>query len=117
MANAQKTQKEMYTYIAELLADNPEVVDFCTHKIEQLDHRKTTPRKANPEVEERRTQIKTFLDGTADPLTVKDIADALGYSSPQVTGALRGLVNAGAVEVVEPEQKSKAKMYRAVVSD
>ena len=114
MANAQKTQKEMFAYIAELLADNPEVVDFCNHKLNQLNNRKAAPRKANPEVEERREQVKNFLGENGNPMTVKDIADALGFTSPQVTGAIRGLVSAGVVEVVEPEQKSKAKMYRLV---
>lgn len=114
MANAQKTQKEMFAYIAELLADNPEVVDFCNHKLEQLNNRKAAPRKANPEVEERREQIKEFLAGVDEPMAVKDIAETLGFTSPQVSGALRGLVTAGVVETVEPEQKSKAKTYRLV---
>ena len=112
MANAQKTQKEMYALIAELLADNAEVVAFCTKKIDQLDNRKATPRKANPEVQARRDAVVEYLGGIDGAQTVKEIADALGFSSPQVTGALRGLVNAGTVQVNEPEQKSKPKTYQ-----
>lgn len=112
MANNGKTQKEMYAFIAEQLADNMEVVAFCEKKIAQLDNRKNTPRKPNPEVQERRDTIKDYLAGIGAAVAVKDIADALGFTSPQVSGALRGLVNAGDVEVIEPEQKSKAKTYR-----
>ena len=110
----QKTQKEMFEYIKEQLAGDPEVVAFCEKKIEQLNKRKAAPRKANPEVQERRNAIYDYLVGQNEPVAVKDIADALGFSSPQVSGALRGLVTAGGVEVVEPEQKSKAKTYRAI---
>ncbi len=111
------TQKQIYQHIAEVMADDAMVVEFCEKKIDQLDNRKKTPRKANPEVQERRDTIQAFLAGQEDAMIVKDIADALGFSSPQVTGALRGLVNAGVVEVVEPEQKSKAKAYRVTVTD
>jgi len=111
------TQKQIYQHIAEVMADDTMVVEFCEKKIDQLDNRKKTPRKANPEVQERRDTIQAFLAGQEDAMIVKDIADALGFSSPQVTGALRGLVNTGVVEVVEPEQKSKAKAYRIAVAD
>lgn len=111
------TQKQIYQHIAEVMADDAMVVEFCEKKIDQLDNRKKTPRKANPEVQERRDTIQAFLAGQEDAMIVKDIADALGFSSPQVTGALRGLVNTGVVEVVEPEQKSKAKAYRIAVAD
>lgn len=113
----QKTQKEMFAYIKEQLAEDAEVVAFCEKKIQQLENRKAAPRKANPEVQQRREDIKNFLAGQDGAMIVKDIADALGFSSPQVTGALRGLVNAGEVKVVEPEQKSKAKGYRLVVTE
>ena len=108
------TQKQMFAMIAEKCADDAQIVEFCTTKIEQLENRKKTPRKANPEVQERRDAIADYLAGQEDAIAVKDIADALGFSSPQVSGALRGLVAAGKVEVVEPEQKSKAKTYRVV---
>lgn len=111
MANAQMTQKEMYAFIAEQLADNAEVVAFCNKKIKQITDRKVSPRKVNPEVQERRDNIKNYLETLGKAATVKDIAEALGYTSPQVSGAIRGLVNAGNVEVIEPEQKSKPKTY------
>ena len=111
MANAQMTQKEMYAFIAEQLADNAEVVAFCEKKIKQITDRKVTPRKVNPEVQERRDNIKNYLETLGKATTVKDIAEALGYTSPQVSGAIRGLVNAGTIEVIEPEQKSKPKTY------
>ena len=111
------TQKQMFALIAEKCADDEQIVAFCEKKIAQLDNRKRAPRKANPEVQERRDAIKDYLAGQENAVIVKDIADALGFTSPQVTGALRGLVNVGEVEIVEPEQKSKAKAYRLVVTD
>jgi predicted ArsR family transcriptional regulator len=108
------TQKQIYQHIAEVMADDDMVVEFCEKKITQIDNRKKTVRKPNPEVQERRDNVQTYLAGIEGAATVKDIADALGYSSSQVSGAMRGLVNAGVVEVVEPEQKSKPKGYKIV---
>lgn len=105
------TQKQMFAMIAEKCADDEQIVAFCNMKIQQLENRKASPRKANPEVQQRREDILNFLAGQEGAMTVKDIADNLGFSSPQVTGALRGLVKTGEVEVVEPEQKSKSKAY------
>ena len=108
------TQKQIYQHIAEVMADDDMVVEFCEKKITQIDNRKKTARKPNPEVQERRDNVRDYLAGIEGAATVKDIADALGYSSSQVSGAMRGLVNAGVVEVVEPEQKSKPKGYKFV---
>lgn len=107
------TQKQMFALIAEKCADDEMIVKFCEQKIQQLDKRKNTPRKANPEVEQRRQEIVNFLLGNG-AAPVKEIADALGYTSPKVTGALRGLVNNGTVEVIEPEKKSAPKLYAVV---
>lgn len=114
MANAQKTQKQFYMEIAELLADHQDIVEFCEKKIGQIDNRKPSTRKPNPEVVERRQAVLEFLQGQTEPMVISDIADALGFSSPQTSGAMRGLVNAGQVKIVEPEQKSKPKMYQIV---
>jgi len=108
------TQKQIYQHIAEVMADDDIVVEFCEKKIAQIDNRKKTARKPSPEVQERRDNVQDYLAGIEGAATVKDIADALGYSSSQVSGAMRGLVNAGVVEVVEPEQKSKPKGYKFV---
>ena len=108
------TQKQIYQHIAEVMADDDMVVEFCEKKITQIDNRKKTARKPSPEVQERRDNVRDYLAGIEGAATVKDIADALGYSSSQVSGAMRGLVNAGVVEVVEPEQKSKPKGYKFV---
>ena len=108
------TQKQIYQHIAEVMADDDMVVEFCEKKIAQLNKRRTATRKPNPEVQERRDNVRDYLAGIEGAATVKDIADTLGYSSSQVSGAMRGLVNAGVVEVVEPEQKSKPKGYKFV---
>ena len=107
------TQKQMFALIAEKCADDEMIVEFCEKKIAQLTNRKPSKRKVNPEVQERRDAIMGFLNDKGEACIVKDIADALGFSSPQVSGAIRGLVNAGLVEVVEPEKKSQPKAYKA----
>lgn len=104
------TQKQIYQHIAEVMADDQMVVEFCQKKIDQITNRKPSKRKVDPAVQERRDQVNDFLTNLDEPVAVKDIADALGYSSPQVTGALRGLVNAGLVEVVEG---GKNKQYKS----
>lgn len=109
MADIQKTQKEMYQYIAELLADNEEVVAFCEKKIKQLSKRKSSPRKPSADVLERRENVRNYLLANGQA-TVAEMAEALGYSSPQVTGALRGL--ADQVSAENGEKKSAPKIYR-----
>lgn len=111
MANTEKTQKQMYQYIAEQLADDAEVVAFCEKKVAQLDKRKSTPRKPSAEVLERREAVLNFLKGV-ESATVADIAEALGYSSPQVTGAIRGLGDQ--VTAIEGDKKSAPKQYAVV---
>lgn len=108
------TQKQIYQHIAEVMADDEMVVEFCQKKIDQLANRKPSKRKVDPEVQERRDAIRDLLAGLDGAAAVKDIADQLGFTSPQVTGALRGLVAAGIVEAVEPEKKSQPKEYRFI---
>lgn len=114
MAEKKMTQREIYQHIMDALPEDAEVVEFCQKKIDQLDHRKTTPRKPNQEVVERRQAVYDFLSNADSAYTVGDLSAALGYTSPQITGAMRGLINEGRIEVIEPEQKSKPKMYRAL---
>lgn len=114
MAEIKKTQRDMYALIAELLADNVEVVEFCNLKMNQIDNRKNSLHRVPADVQERRDAVVEFLKAQEGPVTVKEIAEALGFSSPKVSGAMRGLVTAGIVETVEPEQKSKAKAYQLV---
>ena len=112
MANTEKTQKQMFQYIAERLADEAEVVAFCEKKITQLDNRKSTPRKPSAEVLERREAVLNFLNGV-ESATVAEIAEALGFSSPQVTGAIRGLGDK--VVATEGDKKSAPKQYAVAV--
>ena len=108
MADTQKTQKQMYEYI-KTLVDDAEVIDFCDKKITQLENRKSSPRKPSQEVLDRREAVLNFLQGV-ETATVADIAAALDFTSPQVTGAIRGLGDK--VEVIESEKKSAPKSYK-----
>lgn len=103
------TQKQMFTLIAEKCADDEQIVEFCQAKIAQLDKRKNAPRKTPEDVLQRRQAVKDYLAGV-EKAAVKDIADALGFTSPQVTGAIRGLGDAVVAE--EGEKKSAPKQYR-----
>ena len=95
------TQKEMFALIAEAMADNAEVVEFCNHKIELLEK----PRKAkvNTEAVEFAAGVATALAEADEPMTNKDLAAQFEVSSQKMAAALRRLVNEGAVERIEGE--------------
>ena len=103
------TQKQMFTLIAEKCADDEQIVKFCQDRIAQLDKRRNAPRKTPEDVLQRRQAVLDYLGGV-EKAAVKDIADALGFTSPQVTGAIRGLGDAVVAE--EGEKKSAPKQYR-----
>jgi DNA-binding transcriptional ArsR family regulator len=112
------TQKQIYQHIMSVMNDDEVVVEFCEKKIAQLDKHTTSKRKVSPEVQERRDMVMAFMrNAPTESYAVKDLASALGYSSSQVSGAMRGLINAGVVEVVESEKKSQPKQYRLVGAD
>ncbi len=89
------TKREMYVNIANLLADNTEVVEFCNHEVELLDNRKTSKRgmsatqKANVAIKET---IATVLAEVGHAMTVTELlADERlhCYTNQKISALLR----------------------------
>lgn len=108
MTENKTTQKDLYTRIATLLADDPEIVEFCEKKIDQLDRAAARPRKAkvNQEVVDFREGVFTALVEKDAPVTNKEMAAEFGVSAQKMSAALRFLVKEGRVTRIEGEKKS-----------
>lgn len=116
MAEKKTTRKELFTRIAEVMANDPEVKELCEKEIARL----SKPRKPreNKEAIEFAAGVATFLSEQTDPLTNGEIAVALsngaakgeeGYVSFQkVAAAIRRLESEGAV-VRHKGEKAKDK--------
>lgn len=103
------TKREMFANIANLLADNEEVVAFCNHEVELMDNRKSSKRgltatqKANVEI---KAVIANVLTEAEAPLTVTElIADERlkGYTNQKISALLRQMP-----EVVKTIEGKKA---------
>lgn len=98
------TQKDMYNHIAEVMADEPMVVEFCEKKVKQIEARADKPRKPriNREAHEFAVEVAEFLKGK-EPMTNKEITEALNeqrevaVKGQKVAAALRKLVNGEAL--------------------
>lgn len=114
MTNTTKTtQKDLYARIAIAMSDDPEVVEFCQRKIEQITKNAARPRKtkANVEVEQFRAEVFDALARKADPVTNKDMAAEFGVSAQKMSAALRFLVKEGKAVRIEGEKKSSPATF------
>jgi predicted ArsR family transcriptional regulator len=110
------TQKQIFAHIAEVMADDEMVVEFCEKKIAQIEARAAkprSPRKPKPEVVEFRAKVEEYLMGAEDPVSAADVRDAFEVSVQKASAALRYLVKEGKAEVVESEKASDPKRYAA----
>ena len=116
MAEIKTTQKDLYTRIANLLADDPEIVEFCQKKIAQIERNAARPRKAkvNTEVVEFRNSVYAKLAEFGEPKTNKEMAAEFGCSAQKMSAALRFLVKEGRVTRIEGEKKSDPATFEAV---
>lgn len=101
------TQKEMFAHIAEAMADDAQVVEFCEKKIEQLNNKKSSKR-VNKEAEATRAAIATYMAENGDTFTANDIATGMEMSVRVVSSNLTAMKKAGIVEVVEVEGAAKS---------
>lgn len=108
MTENKTTQKDLYARIAALLADDPEIVEFCEKKIDQLERAAARPRKAkvNQEVVDFREGVFAALIEKDAPVTNKEMAAEFGVSAQKMSAALRFLVKEGRVTRIEGEKKS-----------
>lgn len=107
------TKKEMFANIANLLADNAEVVEFCNHEVELLENRKSSKRgmtatqKANVEV---KATIMDVLAEAEEAMTVTEILGderMAGFTNQKVSALLRQLIAEGVVEKAIEGKKAK----------
>lgn len=111
------TQKEMFAHIAEVMADDTAVVEFCQNKIEQLS--KPRKRKINEEALAFAEMVKEYL--TDEPKTNKELTAEINAgleqegsapcSAQKVAAALRRLVTDGRATRIEAETKGGAASY------
>lgn len=95
MAETKKTQKEMFAYIAEAMAHDAEVVEFCEKKVAQLS--KPRKHKVNTEAAEFAAGVATYMADAEGPLTNKEIATGLDVKTQKSAAALKRLVSEGVV--------------------
>lgn len=106
------TKREMFEVIATAMADNEEVVNFCTHEVELLDRKKdyksSKPSKKSIENEAIKAEIVEVLRRSEAPLTIKEINETLGkgFTSQKVSALLSQLIKAD--EVVKTYEKKVA---------
>lgn len=114
------TKKEMFNFIAEALADNAEVVEFCNKEIALLDKKaekaKERAAKKKAEGDELKDVIQSVL--TAEPQVAADVVETLvGMGVETTVGKviyrLNALVKEGVAEkedvVIETPDGKKAK--------
>ena len=114
------TQKQIFAHIAEVMADDEMVVEFCEKKIAQIEARAAkprSPRKPKPEVVEFRAKVAEFLEGADGPVCAADVRDAFDVSIQKASAALRFLVKDGKAETVESEKARDPKRYIAAGGD
>lgn len=94
------TEKETYALIAELCADNEDIVAFCDKKIEALDKKATRAKEKAAEKkaagDELRDRVEAVL--TEDWQTIADVVTALNdeeATASKVTYRLNALVDLG----------------------
>lgn len=87
-----------------------EAIAFLEDRAEKAKS-KPRARKANPEVEEFRASVATFLSEQDGPVTAKVVAEALGVSSQKASAALRALAAANAATAIAGEKAKDAKTY------
>lgn len=115
MAETKTTQKDLYNRIATVMANDPEIVEFCEKKIAQIERNAARPRKpkVNDEVVAFRNDVANFVADAAEPMTNKDLAVAFGVSAQKMSAALRVLGAEGRVTRHEGEKKSDPATFTA----
>lgn len=93
------TKKEMFAVIANAMADNEEVVNFCNHEIELLSRKRSKSSKPTAkqiENEGIKERIVEVLGESESPMTIKEIIEGLGeeLTSQRVSALLTQLIKA-----------------------
>ena len=116
MAETKVTRKELFARIAEVMANDPEVVEMCGKYIEQL----SRPRKKK--VNESMIAIGTEVLGHmgAEPMTNKELytwyneTHAEAVSSQKMAAVMRYLVSENKVEKIVGDKTSDPVRYQLI---
>lgn len=114
------TKKEMFNFIAEALADNAEVVEFCNKEIALLDKKAEKAKERAAKKRAEGDELKDVIQGvlTAEPQVAADVVETLvGMGVETTVGKviyrLNALVKEGVAEkedvVIETPDGKKAK--------
>lgn len=98
-----KTKREVLGIIAEAMADNADVVAYCTNEVALLDkkneYRKTAPKKpTKAQLEAEALKPKVYEIINAEGKTSNDIAKVLDVSFQRVTPILKTLKGEGLIK-------------------
>ena len=114
------TKKEMFNFIADALADNAEVVEFCNKEIALLDKKALKAKERAAAKKAEGDELKGIVQGvlTAEPMTAADVVEAIVATGVETTVGkviyrLNALVKDGVAEkedvVIETPDGKKAK--------
>ena len=106
MANLTKT--EIFALIAEEMADNQMVVEFCEKEIELLKKRK---KGSSAETAAFREKVLSNIQRADCPVSNKMLAEVMGVSWQKVSYATRKLEDAG---LIRSEEGVSPKVYAPV---
>ena len=118
MAEQKMTREQMFNHIAEVMADDAEVVEFCNHQIQMIVDGRKRERKVNPEVAQFREDVYNYLVEVGEPKTAKEVAGEVservgfGVSTQKASAALRFLAKDGKIDSIK--DGSKAAVYTAI---
>lgn len=106
------TKREMFRKIAEINANDAEIVEFCNHEIELLDRKVTgsrKPTKTQIENENFKHNILEVLAEADRPLAIAEImanAPLNALTNQRVSALVTQLKKAGLVARVEEKRKA-----------
>ena len=109
------TKRERFEQIKVLVADHPELVEFCDHELELLAKKNSGEKKptanqlANDGI---KNDISAILANNGGLMTVTDIQKSLGadFSNQRISALLRQMMADGTVERVEDKRKAYFKI-------
>lgn len=119
MAEEKMTQKEIFTRIADAMADDPIVVEFCQKNVERLS--RPRKKKVNEEMVDLANAVATYMAGAdEETFTNKDLVTWINaegdeenkISSQKMAAVMRYLVGMGTVEKITGEKASDPAMYK-----
>ena len=91
------TKKEMFATIANLCADNEEIVNFCNHEVELLSKKHSDNTKAKAESDARAQKLYNALAEMDKPVTIAELKahtsdeDVASWTSQRISALARNL--------------------------